>query len=148
MLSNKMNKYRFGVEQAPRPEPFQRYENCQVFLGDISSVLAKLEPVHDVKEASKTLREDRSIFPVRRKGGLQEVSTWVRDTIIADHENAIRELSSQSTVTVELRHYHAIESGLEITTNVQTGEDGTGSILWLQIIVRLTDKEYIWWSHD
>ena len=74
--------------------------------------------------------------------------SWVQDTVTDDREYALSELSDIARVSVELRLYHAEDSGLEIRTLVHTGELGTGHIIWNQVVVRLGEDEYLWWSHD
>lgn len=143
-----MSKLKFMLEKLKRPKPFRTYKDHTAFLSDVPALLDSLLPVEDIKKALPVIRKDKDIFPLRKKGNLLEVSEWIRDTIAADHDYATKELSARSTVTIELRHYHTIKSGLEITTKIHTGEKETGDILWLQIVVKLKDTEYLWWSHN
>jgi len=143
-----MTKFKFMLPKSTGPAPFKTYRKHAAFLADIPMRLAELTPVTDVQKTLLIMRQDRSIFPIRKKGDLQKIQKWIRDAIIADYKYATTELSEKSTMSIELRHYHTIKSGLEIKTKIHTGEKGTGFILWLQIVVRLTDKDYAWWSHD
>ena len=110
--------------------------------------MRKLAAVQDSESALRIINQDKGLFPVRRKADIQEVTRWVRDRIIADYDYATQELSPQSRLTIELRHYHAVGSGLEVSSKIHTGEKGTGSILWLQVVVRLSERDYLWWSHN
>ena len=137
----------FYVEENRCPA-WRKYGSVESFRVDVPARVAELVPVQDAKQTLGQLREDRSMFPIRRQGTYEEVTEWIQETVTQDREFAVAELNPRARVRVELRLYHAAESGLWIRTMVHAGESGTGHIIWSQVVVRLGKGDYLWWSHD
>ena len=137
----------FYAEEIEIPA-WRSYGDVSAFCMDAPARFAELRAVENVTKTLNEIRNDRSRFPIKKRGAYSEVTKWVQDTVTDDREYALSELSDIARVSVELRLYHAEDSGLEIRTLVHTGELGTGHIIWNQVVVRLGEDEYLWWSHD
>ena len=135
------------VEETEVPA-WRKYASVESFCLDVPTRIAELVPAEDAKQTLRELRQDRGMFPIKRRGTYEEVTKWIQETVTQDREFAVAELNPRARVYVELRLYHDIECGLWIRTMVHTGESGTGHIMWSQVVVRLGEDDYLWWSHD
>jgi hypothetical protein len=131
-----------------RTRALRRFDDYKLFLPELDTALRGLTIVANPAMAERQMQSDAEMFPIRRRGTVRQVYKWIRNTLLADHKFAVGELSQRAHVALELRHYLVPMSGLELRTLVNTGEKGVGNIIWLQIVLRIKEDEYIWWSHD
>lgn len=126
----------------------RRFKDRRAVVSHVQNLLFTMKPLEQNKRTASAMQKDRRLFPIRKVGSALDVVKWIRGTIDADHLFARKELSRRASVSFELCPYHGSKSGLEITTRVQTGYKGSGHILWLQLVVRMTETRYAWWSHN
>ncbi|HEX7329955.1 MAG TPA: hypothetical protein VF290_00560 [Pyrinomonadaceae bacterium] len=131
-----------------RTQALRHFDNYEEFFAEIDKVLTDLTPVPDAMAAAQSMESDSEMFPIRQRGTAKEVCEWIRETLLSDHEFAVTELSEQARVALELRHYLVPGSGLELRTLINIGKTEMGNIMWLQIVLRVSEGEFIWWSHD
>jgi hypothetical protein len=138
----------FFVEKQRRPRALRHFSDYKDFLPEIGDALRSLIVVPDAEAAARRMEIDSELFSIHARGTANQVREWIHSTLLTDHEYARTELSEHSRLGVELRYYLVPNSGFEIRTLVDIGEKGTGNIIWLQVVLRVDEDEYVWWSHD